>query len=605
MKRTNKKGFTIVELVIVIAVIAILAAVLIPNISRLVRKAQVSSDLSLVRNLNMALETESATMDYPTAYSAFQAVKENGYDIAKIEAKASNNQILYDEVNKCFAYMNGKNLEYYPNSTKSDKTTPDYQLWAVYTDKTKAEASNYSVYWNGATAFNGTVKAGFDAGDTTGNDVTYSNTAVQSVVIRTNGGKLTVNAAGSHVEHYGMATQITVTAVSNSTYVEHGTVATLTVGENAKRVVIKSEAVVVKLENNDSTLIENNGYIGSATKEAKVSGTTVGGTTIKVSTFDQLQGLALASTIGADFNGKTIELQNDIDASGRTWTPFGWNATKTNGVVTNAFTGTIDGKGHKITGLSSDGYIKSNEYTNTSGSKATPYALIAYATKNVTVKNLTLDVNFEQTENIKLFAAGVLASYDFDGITNGGDSSYQVLISNVTVNGNMSGADQVAGIMGTNYVGNCDNAQYAAVSFKLENCTNNASLKSEGRVGGIVGKVSTNKEGYPDNGTTKRKAVSFEVVNCKNAAKSIETKSTKYGVGGVIGFLTNSCKDNALTKITNCTSETTDMKAPAEKCGKLLYNDGAGNKVTIDGTVYTCEATKAYDSVSNFNNTTN
>ena len=42
MKHTNKKGFTIVELVIVIAVIAILAAVLIPNLSRLVGKANES-----------------------------------------------------------------------------------------------------------------------------------------------------------------------------------------------------------------------------------------------------------------------------------------------------------------------------------------------------------------------------------------------------------------------------------------------------------------------------------------------------------------------------------------------------------------------------------
>ncbi|MBR7116294.1 MAG: prepilin-type N-terminal cleavage/methylation domain-containing protein, partial [Clostridia bacterium] len=37
MKRSNKKGFTIVELVIVIAVIAILASVLIPTIAGLVR----------------------------------------------------------------------------------------------------------------------------------------------------------------------------------------------------------------------------------------------------------------------------------------------------------------------------------------------------------------------------------------------------------------------------------------------------------------------------------------------------------------------------------------------------------------------------------------
>ena len=42
MNRTNKKGFTIVELVVVIAVIAILAAVLIPNLSRLVEKANES-----------------------------------------------------------------------------------------------------------------------------------------------------------------------------------------------------------------------------------------------------------------------------------------------------------------------------------------------------------------------------------------------------------------------------------------------------------------------------------------------------------------------------------------------------------------------------------
>ena len=43
MKHTNKKGFTIVELVIVIAVIAILAAVLIPNLSRLATKADESA----------------------------------------------------------------------------------------------------------------------------------------------------------------------------------------------------------------------------------------------------------------------------------------------------------------------------------------------------------------------------------------------------------------------------------------------------------------------------------------------------------------------------------------------------------------------------------
>ena len=40
MKRTNKKGFTIVELVVVIAVIAILAAVLIPTFAGVTGKAK-------------------------------------------------------------------------------------------------------------------------------------------------------------------------------------------------------------------------------------------------------------------------------------------------------------------------------------------------------------------------------------------------------------------------------------------------------------------------------------------------------------------------------------------------------------------------------------
>ena len=43
MKKMNKKGFTIVELVIVIAVIAILAAVMIPTFGGIIKKANQSA----------------------------------------------------------------------------------------------------------------------------------------------------------------------------------------------------------------------------------------------------------------------------------------------------------------------------------------------------------------------------------------------------------------------------------------------------------------------------------------------------------------------------------------------------------------------------------
>ena len=50
MKKMNRKGFTIVELVIVIAVIAILAGVLIPTFSGIVTKAQLSAEQQKVTN---------------------------------------------------------------------------------------------------------------------------------------------------------------------------------------------------------------------------------------------------------------------------------------------------------------------------------------------------------------------------------------------------------------------------------------------------------------------------------------------------------------------------------------------------------------------------
>ena len=50
MKKSNKKGFTIVELVIVIAVIAILAAVLIPTFGGMVGKANTSKALQEAKN---------------------------------------------------------------------------------------------------------------------------------------------------------------------------------------------------------------------------------------------------------------------------------------------------------------------------------------------------------------------------------------------------------------------------------------------------------------------------------------------------------------------------------------------------------------------------
>ena len=70
MKKMNKKGFTIVELVIVIAVIAILAAVMIPTFSNVVSKAQTSAAIQQAKN---DYTTYASNVDYKNGETAATA----------------------------------------------------------------------------------------------------------------------------------------------------------------------------------------------------------------------------------------------------------------------------------------------------------------------------------------------------------------------------------------------------------------------------------------------------------------------------------------------------------------------------------------------------
>ena len=63
MKKTNKKGFTIVELVIVIAVIAILAGVLIPTFTSVATNAKKSAALQEARNAYTAAYADALADD--------------------------------------------------------------------------------------------------------------------------------------------------------------------------------------------------------------------------------------------------------------------------------------------------------------------------------------------------------------------------------------------------------------------------------------------------------------------------------------------------------------------------------------------------------------
>lgn len=93
MKHTNKKGFTIVELVIVIAVIAILAAVLIPTFSNLIKKANQSSDIQAARQMNTVLAAEQGIGD--NIDKVIDILVENGYSANGLTPVTANHKFFY------------------------------------------------------------------------------------------------------------------------------------------------------------------------------------------------------------------------------------------------------------------------------------------------------------------------------------------------------------------------------------------------------------------------------------------------------------------------------------------------------------------------------
>ena len=107
MKNTNKKGFTIVELVIVIAVIAILAAVLIPTFVGLVNKANRAADTALAKELNTALAMNGEEIaDFDAAVAA---LREGGFILANLNAKADGCYFVWDNGTKQILYVDANN----------------------------------------------------------------------------------------------------------------------------------------------------------------------------------------------------------------------------------------------------------------------------------------------------------------------------------------------------------------------------------------------------------------------------------------------------------------------------------------------------------------
>jgi len=228
MNAKLKKGFTIVELVIVIAVIAILAAVMIPTAISIITKSQVSADTQLVKNLNTILTSNQAIDGKnTTAHDAFLDAEEAGYNVEKLTPTATKHHILWDSSLDRFVLLDADGKEVFPKDNKTSQNKVD--LFEVYAGEVEtSDEYEYSIYLAESAYTNDeqlVVNVGIDAGKNTNiTNISYTTDATQSVTIYTNGGALAVSAPNSDVAHYGTASVVDVKAVATSSFHEHGTV---------------------------------------------------------------------------------------------------------------------------------------------------------------------------------------------------------------------------------------------------------------------------------------------------------------------------------------------------------------------------------------------
>ena len=379
MNRNTKKGFTIVELIIVIAVIAVLAAVLIPTFSNLIQKAQEAKDTALVRNLNEALAMDVSASKHTTMDQVAQAVRNNGIDIAKIKASVPGNAILWDSVNDLFAYCK---VDKDGNADSEVYYIPEYsanapalgRLFSVVSDSSAVATSKYGVYYIGSAVPSLEINGvGFDAGDAEVGEVIYNGSSSGAIVdIRTNGGKLTIKGAGKDdVNHHGVALGVTIEEVKEGSYHEYGEVQgniELKKGHVVLENTAKVGAIIVNPTKNAKVSVgTNGGTVGAVVKKAGVTATIdsklpsqeiteeqetemkkfAGGIGTEASpylikTAAQFVNIGTLSEAMASGTSYSFKMVADIDL--RTVENFSEFGSEKNAAITGYFSGTLDGK---------------------------------------------------------------------------------------------------------------------------------------------------------------------------------------------------------------------------------------------------------------------
>lgn len=121
MKASKKRGFTIVELIIVIAVIAILAAVLIPTFSNLISRANESVDIQAARNMNTFLATAKYTDGVNSILDVYDIFEGSGFKVENYSPLYKGRHYYYDIGYNQILYVDDGGTVLYPEEHKGEQ----------------------------------------------------------------------------------------------------------------------------------------------------------------------------------------------------------------------------------------------------------------------------------------------------------------------------------------------------------------------------------------------------------------------------------------------------------------------------------------------------
>ena len=264
--RKLKKGFTIIELVIVIAVIAVLTAVLVPTFVHLSKKARDTNDKSVVTSANIQLAAQEGLQGKNRSMSeAVKDVDEIGYHMSTVPT-GNGNKIVWDSVTDRFVLLDKDN-----NVLLSDGEVSSHDK-LFYAVSSLDERGDFAVYaksgYSGTTTFTSdTGIFSFDAGDKDDIElISYTFSTAGNVLVATNSADtvLSVDAPYGEFTHAGLCGKILLAQVKGDTFAEHGKIGYVKLtsghyvadaGSNVKAIYVSDNAG--KVDRLNGGVIEN------------------------------------------------------------------------------------------------------------------------------------------------------------------------------------------------------------------------------------------------------------------------------------------------------------------------------------------------------------